>query len=150
METIRLSRLTENDLPDYFKNQWEYLCRDLFSDADTQEERAYFCSPEYRSEVRVRLLDGSLLLLRYEEKGAVLGFSQILLERGKARVMEFWVLPQYRGRGFGKVCWQKTEEGLKTLGIHRVTLEAATNCAEKFWKTMGFTALKQEKMEKSL
>ena len=150
MKDLNITYLTADALPGYFEKQWEYLCRDLFSEEDTEEDRAYFASEEYRGEVRRRLLDGSLLLLRFAMEGEEIGYAQVLLDRKTARVMEFWVLPPYRGKGLGSACWEETEGKLKSLGVVRVTLEAATDMAEKFWKSKGFATLKQEFMEKAL
>ncbi|GEM_PF-5415744 len=150
MEAIRICRLTENDLPLYFEKQWEYLCRDLFSEDDTEEDRAYFASHEYRNEVKRRLKNGTLLLLCYQTEKNAIGFAQIALEKGCARVMEYWISPEHRRKGLGKICWQETETRLQRLGVRKITLEAATKDAEKFWLAMGFAKLKQDRYEKCI
>jgi len=68
------------------------------------------------------------------DSGTVYG----LLESGYGTVMEFYILPQFRRKGFGEEFWYHIEETLIQEGAQSfyITPDAVTGIP--FWEKMGF------------
>lgn len=57
---------------------------------------------------------------------------------GYGYIMEFYILPQYRRKGYGKEMYYRIEELFKTDGARRIYLTADPITGEPFWEYLGF------------
>lgn len=53
-------------------------------------------------------------------------------------IMEFYILPQYRRKGYGKEMYYRIEELFKSDGARRIYLTADPITGEPFWEYLGF------------
>jgi predicted GNAT family N-acyltransferase len=60
-----------------------------------------------------------------------------IVDQGLGKIERICVLPQYRGRGAGKLIMEKIEQFAKEQGIPKVKLNAQTH-AEPFYQKLGY------------
>lgn len=88
---------------------------------------------------RIAKLGGWLTLFKCGQEH--IGFSLFMIHRherpGWGFIMEFYIIPAKRRKGFGKRCCALVNEILKNQGVERVRL-ASDPKAEDFWRTCGF------------
>jgi GNAT superfamily N-acetyltransferase len=68
-------------------------------------------------------------------KGSLYG----LLEPENGFVMEFYIIPKYRRKGYGKILYNHIEETLIHDGVGYICLTANQTTGEPFWSVMGFS-----------
>jgi len=61
-----------------------------------------------------------------------------LLESGYGVVMEFYIAPEFRRKGYGKLFYEHIEETLKNDGTQNLYLTSDTVTGVPFWIAMGF------------
>ena len=101
--------VTPEEVERFWQELHAYHARDIFPDP-AEEDRAYFLDDsQYRAAVqRIHDRDGDrCYYLLFRREGRDIGFALTALypsEDGKCFVMEFCVLPEFRGGGTGTAC----------------------------------------------
>lgn len=65
-------------------------------------------------------------------------------------VMEFYVKPEYRRKGYGKEIYKHLENLFKSNGISNIWLTADPVTGEPFWSAVGFTNSGEKSPENNL
>lgn len=90
---------------------------------------------------------------------ALIGFAYGKIDREEHRgylrpgwgyVMEFYVKPEYRRKGYGKEIYKHLENIFKSNGVSNVWLTADPITGEPFWSTVGFTNSGEKSSENNL
>lgn len=69
-------------------------------------------------------------------------YSYFSTDENTIKLDNIFILPDFIGKGFGKILMNDFLKNIKQLGINKVTLDAEPN-AEKFYKTFGFETIRQ-------
>lgn len=69
---------------------------------------------------------------------------------GWGYVMEFYVKPEYRRKGYGKVIYKHLENIFVLNGVCNIWLTADPITGESFWRAIGFTNSKEKSPENNL
>lgn len=59
-------------------------------------------------------------------------------EGGKCFLMEYYVKPDYRGLGYGKLAYFKAERYINEEGALYIELTPTNESNERFWTSIGF------------
>jgi len=67
-------------------------------------------------------------------------------------IMEFYILPNYRRRGYGKIMFQRIEELFAGHGVKQMQLRSNSFTGMPFWESLGFknVDVKKRSYEKAL
>lgn len=69
-------------------------------------------------------------------------YSYFSTDENTIKLDNIFILPEFIGKGFGKILMNDFLKNIKQLDINKVTLDAEPN-AEKFYKTFGFKTIGQ-------
>lgn len=69
-------------------------------------------------------------------------YSYFFTDQNSIKLDNIFILPDFIGKGFGKILMNDFLKNIKQLSINKVTLDAEPN-AEKFYKTFGFETIGQ-------
>lgn len=137
---------TQEDAARFREALYAYFQRDLFPDDGSNPERAeeldYFLGAEYRAAIeglRERERD-PLYFLAFLRDGGEVGYAMPALypgEDGKCCIMEFWVLPEFRG-GTGRACARALLDWCRERGAAYFELNADGELRRRFWASLGF------------
>ena len=72
------------------------------------------------------------------------------IKAGYGCIMEFYVLPPYRRKGYGRQMYAHLEEWLKKGGAKRLYLTSDPVTGKPFWESLGFTATGEKSPENDL
>jgi GNAT superfamily N-acetyltransferase len=61
-----------------------------------------------------------------------------LIEKGYGCVMEFYIIPEFRRKGYGELLYRHIEETLVSDGAQHIYLISDTGAGVPFWGVMGF------------
>ena len=61
------------------------------------------------------------------------------IKPGYGYIMEFYVRPEYRRKGYGTKLYQRMEELFRNDGTSRLYLTTGTKTGIPFWRAMGFS-----------
>ncbi|MDE6280513.1 MAG: GNAT family N-acetyltransferase, partial [Oscillospiraceae bacterium] len=130
----------------FWEALYAYFQRDLFPDdgdhPDREEDLDYFLGEEYRETIeglRRRERD-PLYYLALLRDGREVGFAMPAMypsEDGKCFIMEFWVLPEYRGGGTGHACAQALLAWARQQGAAYFENNADGEPRPRFWTSLG-------------
>lgn len=139
---IRIEEIPVSRIDDFWNIQFRYLVDDGM--ITTEEEKAYFQSPEYRDVLKGYMLrtPDTLHMIYFVRDGVRIGASQYCTfrsEDGKCFILDFWVFPEYRGNGTGHECFQTLLEYTKRDGALYYALNYAREDSRRFWLSLGFT-----------
>ena len=141
---ITIEEIPKSHIGDFWALHWEYLNRDIFTPADTEEDREYFRSGEYRGTME-RYMDrvpDRAHLVYLAEDGVRIGCAQYIIyksEDGKCFILDFWVFPELRGGGTGHRCFDALSRYALTDGCTYFEINVAGERARRFWADVGFT-----------
>lgn len=131
----------------FWEALYAYFQRDLFPDGGDQPDREeyleYFLGKEYRETIEgmhSREKD-PLYQLAFLRDGREVGFAMPAAypsEDGKCVIMEFWVLPEYRGGGTGHACAQALLDWARKRGAAYFEINAEGEPRRRFWASLGF------------
>ena len=146
-ETGKTIHIREAVTPEEVERFWQelhaYHARDIFPDP-AEEDRAYFLDDsQYRAAVqRIHDREGDrCYYLLFQREGRDIGFALTALypsEDGKCFVMEFCVLPEFRGGGTGTACARLLLDWAAAQGVQYEELNAADPRRIRFWSRLGF------------
>ena len=136
IEEIPVERIEE-----FWDIQFRYLVDDGI--VTTEEDRDFFQSAEYRDVIRAHMLrtPDTLHMVYFLRDGVRIGASQYCTyksEDGKCFILDFWVFPEYRGKGTGHECFQALCEYSRADGARYYTLNYAKEESHRFWHSLGF------------
>jgi predicted GNAT family N-acyltransferase len=69
-------------------------------------------------------------------------YSYFSTDENTIKLDNIFILPDFIGKGFGKILMNDFLKNIKQFGTYKVTLDAEPN-AEKFYKTFGFETIGQ-------
>lgn len=138
---IRIEEIPVERINEYWDIQFRYLVDDGM--INTDEEKDYFQSPEYRDVLKGHMLrtPDTLHMVYFVRDGVRIGASQYCTfksEDGKYFILDFWVFPFYRGNGTGHECAQRFFEYTKNDGALYYALNYAKENSRRFWESLGF------------
>jgi len=140
---IRIEEIPKKDVDVFWALHWEYLNRDVFGADDTEEDRTYFQSGDYRGTIE-RFMDRTpdkVHLVYFDEEGVRIGCAQYIIyksEDGKCFILDFWVFPEFRGNGAGHRCFDALMRYAKEDGAAYFEINTASERARNFWISLGF------------
>ena len=135
--------VTPEEVECFWQELHAYHARDIFPDP-AEEDRAYFLDDsQYRAAVqRIHDREGDrCYYLLFQREGRDIGFALTALypsEDGKCFVMEFCVLPEFRGGGTGTACARLLLDWARHRGAQYGELNAADPRRIRFWSRLGF------------
>ncbi len=138
---------TREDTARFWNLLRAYFQRDLFPDDGSEPGRAeyldYFLGEEYRAAIEGLHGRGKdpLYYLAFLRDGQETGFAMPAAypgEDGKCFIMEFWVLPEFRGGGTGKACALALLDWARKRGAAYFELTADGEARQRFWASLGF------------
>ena len=130
------------DIARFWEELYAYFRRDVMPDPK-DEDRDYFLGPEYRAAIEAlhsREKD-PLYYLFFQRNGRDIGFTSVvgyLSEDGKFFILDFSVVPNFRGNGTGRACAAALLEWCRRRGAAYFELNADTDRRQRFWHSMGF------------
>lgn len=131
--------LSQSDCEDFWKLLREYFLRDMFPG----DENCYHCSDEYRRDVE-RMHSRNTDPMRYlffRREGKVVGLALAIIfagDDGRQFILEFCVLPEYRGGGMGTACACALMDWGRERGAKYFELNCEDEPARRFWARLGF------------
>lgn len=140
--TIR-EAVTENDIELFWKELRAYFIRDIFPDPKDGDREYFLSGTEYREhmeQIHDRPRDRCHYLF-FCRAGRDIGLALPVIyesEDGKCFLMEFCVLPEYRGNGVGTSCAGVLLEWARERGAAYVELNSGTEQRCRFWQRQGF------------
>lgn len=146
---ISIKEVSKDKMQGYWELHFEYLASDILPH-DTlgtkldEEDMEYFKSKDYRGVLESymdREPDKAHFIYFYKD-GLHIGCTQYVIyksEDGKCFVMDFWVLPEYRGSGVGHACYSALENYVKADGGAYIEINISSEENHKFWTTLGFS-----------
>ena len=138
---IYIEEIPVERIDDFWKIHFEYLiCDDII---DTDEDKAYFQSDEYRECLKSHMLrnQDKHHMVYFVENDNYIGAAQYTTyhsEDGKCLILDFWVFQEYRGNGTGHRCFQALEEYTKNYGALYFEINCEKENAHRFWLNQGF------------
>ncbi len=102
----------------------------------------YFYSDEYRQAVeQLRTRAVNPLKIYLISAGTILGFCMHVTyfdEQGKCFVMEYYIEPEFRNQGYGKLAFLEIEKHIKNEGAPFIELTPTNEANLRFWCGLGF------------
>ena len=146
-DQITIKELTaQEDTSRFWEELYAYFRRDMFpddgSDPDREENLEYFLGAEYRAAIEGlhEREEDPLYYLAFLRRGTEVGFAMPVTypsEDGKCFIMEFWVLPEFRG-GTGRDCAAALLDWARGQGASYFELNAEDEPRRRFWASLGF------------
>lgn len=139
---ITVEEIPVENINEFWSIHMKYLVDDgIISDPEDIE---YFSSEEYRGIIRDHMMRDTDRhhMVYFTENGQRTGAAQYNTYRsedGKCFILDFWVFPQYRGKGMGRRCFQALEEYTKADGAVYYEINSEKEDSVRFWKSLGFT-----------
>lgn len=82
-------------------------------------------------------------IFKLMENDQIIGYySYFPIDENTIKLDNIFILPEFIGKGFGKILINDFLEKIRLLGINKITLDAEPN-AEKFYKNFGFETIEQ-------
>ncbi len=139
---IKIEEIPVERINEYWNIQFRYLVNDEM--ITTEEEKEYFQSSEYRDVLKSYMLrtPDTLHMVYFVRDGLKIGASQYCTfksEDGKCFILDFWVFPEFRGKGTGHECFQALYEYTQSDGAVYYALNYAKEDSRRFWLSLGFT-----------
>ena len=150
---IIIEEIPIGKIEDFWKIHIKYLVDDQV--VTDSEDIAYFESNEYRDIIRDHMLRkrDRHHMVYFVEDGKKIGAAQYNTyqsEDGKCFIMDFWVFPEFRGRGTGHRCFRVLEEYTKAEGAVYYEINCEREDAFRFWKDNGFAENGEDEYEMAL
>lgn len=137
---ITIKEVTLSCVNEFWNHHIKYLVED---EIITAEDIDYFTSCEYRGlieEHMIRPCNPHHLIYFVQNRQNIGACSYCIYfdEGGKCFILDFWIFPQYRGKGIGHQCYQLLEKETKEKGALFYELNSAKEDSIRFWLTNGF------------
>jgi ribosomal protein S18 acetylase RimI-like enzyme len=138
---INIEEISLENINEFWEKHIFYLCEDKIITSD--DDKAYFTSREYRGllENHMTRPENKQHMVYFVKDGIKIGatsFCTFQSEDGKCFILDFWVFPNYRGKGTGHACFHALEEYTKKDGARYFELNSEKENSIRFWKSLGF------------
>lgn len=139
---ITIKEIAIEHIEDFWTKHYKYLVDDEVITDD--EDKEYFRGKEYRGLIKAHMERAkdthhlAYFIQDGENIGAV-SYCTYQSEDGKCFIVDFWMFPQFRGKGYGHKCFDALMEYTRKDGA----LYYEMNCdgredRMRFWKSNGF------------
>lgn len=134
--------VTQEEIAFFWEQLHTYHKRDIFPDPDDGDRRYFLDDAQYRACIE-RLHSREHDKCRYflmSRGGEDIGFALAVIydsEDGKCFLMEFCVLPEFRGLGTGTACAEAFLTWAKAHGATYTEINRPTAQRQRFWKRLG-------------
>lgn len=141
MQTIHIEEIPIGRIQDFWKIHLPYLIND--SIVTDEEDILYFQSSEYRDVIHAHMrrpVDRHHMVY-FVRNGVRIGAAQYNTyqsEDGKCFILDFWVFPEYRGKGTGHQCFEALLAYTWTDGASYYEINCTKENAHRFWQSLGF------------
>lgn len=143
-----IKELLKTNIDEYWGLHWAYLNRDIFPYVTLgmsldKEDCDYFRSKQYRG-VLEQYMDrepDKAHFIYFYQNNLHIGCAQYVIyksEDGKCILMDFWVLPEYRGNGTGHRCFSSLRDYVRNDGATYVEINISNERNHNFWASIGF------------
>lgn len=138
---IHIQEIPIEKVDEFWEMHMQYLVDDeIISD---EEDIEYFSGSEYRDTIvaHMKREENRHHMVCFVRDGSVVGAAQYNTyqsEDGKCFILDFWVLPKFRGNGMGHECFCVLENYTKADGALYYELNSEKENAIRFWKELGF------------
>ncbi len=141
LDVIEIEEISVEKSDDFFEKQMQYLLNDKM--LLKEEDAKHFSGKEYRNTLKKHMIreNDKHHMIYFKELDQIIGAAQYTTyqsEDGKCFILDFWVFPEFRGRGKGKDCFHTLEKHTKKDGALYYQLNAMKEDSIKFWKSLGF------------
>ena len=107
-----------------------------------KEDIVYFSGPEYRDIIKAHMIreTDKHHMVYFVDGNTKIGAAQYNTYQsdGKCFILDFWVFPEFRGKGIGHECFYVLEEYTKADGANYYEINSQKENSIRFWKTIGF------------
>ncbi len=139
---LSIKEIQVEEIETFWEAHFEYLIRDgIITDLDDKE---YFKGQEYRSAIMEHMQRKKDVhhLVYFMEAGRKIGAASYCTyqsEDGKCFILDYWIFPPFRSRGYGHKCFELLQRYTEKNGATYYEL----NCdgredRMRFWKSNGF------------
>lgn len=138
---INIKEIPVEKVDEFWEIHLKYLVDDeIISDV---EDIKYFSSDEYRNTIvaHMKRENDKHHMIYFLCNNVLIGATQYNTyqsEDGKCFILDFWVFPEYRGKGIGTKCFKALERYTKADGAMYYELNSEKENAIRFWKKLGF------------
>ncbi len=138
---IRIEEIPIERIDEFWNIHIKYLIEDeIIVD---EKDIDYFKSEEYRGilekhMVRDRDKQHMVYFVQDGRRIGAASYCTYQSEDGKCYILDYWVLPKYRGNGTGHRCYEALEQYTKVDGAKYYVLNSAKENSIHFWESLGF------------
>lgn len=139
---IKLEEIKVADIEEFWKAHFAYLVQEgIITD---EEDKEYYQSEEYRGVIRAHMeRDTDRHHLAYFTEGGVrigaVSYCTYQSEDGKCFILDYWVFPQFRGKGTGHRCFEALKEYTARDGAQYYEINCDGRADRiRFWNSNGF------------
>ena len=141
MSNITIEEVPVEGMEEFWKLHIRYLVEDGI--IEDEEDIEYFQGEEYRGileEYMKREEDRHHMVyfMRDGERIGAASYCTYQSEDGQCFLMDFWVFPEFRGNGTGRLCYEALEQYTKADGAVYYELNSEKEDSVRFWKSLGY------------
>ena len=141
MDTIRIEEIPVERIDEFWQLHYRYLVDDGI--IEDEEDKEYFEGPEYRDVIRAHMqrpMDTHHMVwfVRDDVRIGAAQYCTYRGEDGKCFLMDFWVFPEYRGKGTGHQCFEALKGYTTADGALYYEINCEKEDAKRFWMSLGF------------
>ena len=138
---IRIEEIPVENINDFWEIHLKYLIEDGI--IDDPEDIEYFAGDEYRGIIKSHMIreNDKHHMVYFDDEDKRVGAAQYNTyqsEDGKCFILDFWVFPEYRGKGMGHRCFEALEEYTKEDGAIYYEINSSKEDSIRFWGSIGF------------
>ena len=138
---IKIEEIPIEHIEEFWKLHLRYLTDDGI--IDDEEDIAYFSGAEYRDVIKahMRRETDKHHMVYFVDGNTRIGAAQYNTyqsEDGKCFILDFWVFPEFRGKGKGHECFHALEAYTKADRAAYYEINSQKEDAVRFWKSLGF------------
>lgn len=138
---IQIEEIPVEHIDEFWKIHIRYLLDDgIVTD---EEDIEYFQSADYRDVIKVHMLrpTDKHHMIYFICDGVRIGAAQFNTyhsEDGKCFILDFWVFPDFRGKGTGHHCFEALRQYTSEDGARYYEINCDRENAHRFWTSLGF------------
>ena len=138
---IRIEEIPVDRIEEFWEIHLKYLVDDAI--IEDEEDIAYFAGDEYRNIIMAHMMRETdkhhmVYFVDDEKRIGAAQYNTYQSEDGKCFVLDFWVFPEYRGKGTGHQCFKALEAYTKEDGAVYYEINSEKEDSIRFWKSLGF------------
>ena len=138
---IRIEEIPLERIDEFWPLHMKYLVEDGI--IEDEEDIEYFSGNEYRDIIRSHMSRAQdrhhmVYFVDGDKRIGAAQYNTYQNEDGKCFVLDFWVFPEYRGKGTGHQCFKALEAYTKEDGAVYYEINSEKEDSIRFWKSLGF------------